>query len=89
LGFEYKDGKISDKILAAESEYIDCILGGHTHTFLEEPHKVKNRQNQVVIVNQAGWAGLRLGRIDIFFDNKNDSHYVSNFTVVETYQTRV
>jgi hypothetical protein len=27
---------------------------------------------------------LRLGRIDIFFDNKNDSHYVSNFTVVET-----
>jgi 5'-nucleotidase len=89
LGFEYKDGKISDKILAAESEYIDCILGGHTHTFLEEPHKVKNRQNQAVIVNQAGWAGLRLGRIDIFFDNKNDSHYVSNFTVVETYQTRV
>jgi 5'-nucleotidase len=51
---------------------------------LEEPLKVKNRQNQAVIVNQAGWAGLRLGRIDIFFDNKNDSHYVSNFTVVET-----
>ncbi|MEN9339577.1 MAG: hypothetical protein RIQ62_889, partial [Bacteroidota bacterium] len=70
LGFEYKDNKVSDIVLAKESEYIDLIIGGHTHTFLNEPHKVKNRNNQEVVINQVGWAGLFLGRINIYFDNK-------------------
>lgn len=68
LGFEYTSDKISDKILAQKSSYIDLIIGGHTHTFLPKPVIVKNTLNQDVIVNQAGWAGLQLGRIDLFFD---------------------
>jgi len=64
--------KISDKILASKTENIDLILGGHTHTFLPEPQTFKNRQGKNVLVNQVGWAGLLLGRIDFFFDsNKN------------------
>jgi 5'-nucleotidase len=68
LGYKYSNKKISDVILAAESQDIDVILGGHTHTFLKEPETIANKQNQPVIVNQVGWAGIMLGRIDLYFD---------------------
>lgn len=87
LGFEYKNDKVSDKILAAESEYIDCILGGHTHTFLEQALTLKNRKNQEVIVNQVGWAGLFLGRINIFFNHKKHYDYIRDFTAIELKKT--
>jgi len=89
LGFEYKDNKVSDIVLAKESEYIDLIIGGHTHTFLNEPYKVKNRNNQEVVINQVGWAGLFLGRINIYFDNKGGYDYVSNFTAMSVKETSV
>ena len=87
LGFEYKDNKVSDKVLASASENIDLIIGGHTHTFLDEPHKTKNAKNQEVFVNQVGWAGINIGRINIYFDNKNRHDYVSNFTAISVKQT--
>lgn len=65
LGFEYPGNQISDKKLAAETHGIDLILGGHTHTFIEAPVIVKNRKGSDVIVNQAGWAGLELGVIQL------------------------
>lgn len=68
LGFEYTNDKISDKKLAEKSSFIDLILGGHTHTFLPHPVTIKNVQNNDVIINQVGWAGLQLGKIDLFFD---------------------
>lgn len=74
IGYDYKGepDKLSDKILAAQTENIDLILGGHTHTFLPEPQTFTNRQGKKVLVNQVGWAGLLLGRLDFFFDqNKN------------------
>lgn len=89
LGFEYKENKVSDKILAAESENIDCILGGHTHTFLEKALTVKNRKNQEVIVNQVGWAGLFLGRINIFFNHKKHYDYIRDFTAIELKKTSI
>ncbi len=69
LGYSYDSDKPSDKSLAAASRDIDLILGGHTHTFLDEPTQIKNRDGQTVLVSQAGWAGIVLGRIDIFFDS--------------------
>ena len=74
IGYEYNDEpeKLNDKILASKTENIDLILGGHTHTFLPEPQAFKNRQGKNILINQVGWAGLLLGRIDFFFDkNKN------------------
>ena len=65
LGFEYTTDQISDRVLAASTEGIDIILGGHTHTFLEEPVVLKNSVGQDVIVNQVGYGGLYLGRIDL------------------------
>ena len=66
LGFEYENKNInSDRKLAAETENIDLILGGHTHTFFDKPLVLKNSKNKDVLVNQVGWGGVYLGRIDI------------------------
>lgn len=71
LGYEYKNdpGKISDLKLAAQTQGIDLIIGGHTHTFLERPTVVKNAAGHEVLVNQAGCYGINLGRIDFYFDD--------------------
>jgi 5'-nucleotidase len=63
LGYEYQDDKIDDLKLAKKTYGIDAILGGHTHTFLEKPTEVQNSKGKTVIVNQAGWAGLQLGKL--------------------------
>ncbi len=67
LGFSYENDKISDLKLAKLSENIDLIIGGHTHTFMDEPVNMMNQNEKEIIVTQAGWAGLRLGRIDYLF----------------------
>jgi len=66
LGYSYEDkSRISDLVLAQKTNNIHLILGGHTHTFLEKPTILKNTKNQSVIVNQVGWAGINLGKIEI------------------------
>lgn len=78
LGYKYGDNKISDVKLAANSENIDIVIGGHTHTFLERPDVLKNKKGAEVIVNQVGWAGINLGRLDVGFNkgrNKNLVRY--------------
>ncbi len=79
IGYDYKNdpGKVSDKILAAKTDGIDVILGGHTHTFLPEPQSILNRAGKNVLVNQVGWAGLMLGKIDFYFDKNNNVKNIS------------
>ena len=71
LGFKYKTNKVSDTILASKSRDIDLIIGGHTHTFLQHPVKVLNIEQKSVIINQVGWAGINIGKIDFHF-NQNE-----------------
>lgn len=68
LGLRYRDNKVSDVILAAETHHTDLIIGGHTHTFLEEPLTIKNKSGHSVLVNQAWWGGLVLGQVDFVFE---------------------
>lgn len=68
LGYKYSEDKISDVVLAQESSDIDMIIGGHTHTFMWESDVVKNKAGNPVLVNQAGWAGIMLGRVDLIFE---------------------
>ena len=68
LGYKYDTSKVSDEVLAKSSEDIDLILGGHTHTFFDAPVMMKNKKNHPVLINQVGWAGIMLGRIDVVFD---------------------
>ncbi len=67
LGNKYESDKVSDQVLAKQSSHIDLIIGGHTHTFLDEPQKVNNKDGNEVLINQVGWAGIMLGRVDFFF----------------------
>ena len=68
LGYSYQNDKISDTALAPQTKYTDLFIGGHTHTFLEEPTVMKNTDGKLVIVNQAGWAALSTGKIEFVFD---------------------
>ena len=77
IGYDYKEDNISDKKLAAKTENIDLILGGHTHTFLPEPQSFTNKSGKNVLVNQVGWAGLLLGRIDFYFDKNKTVQNIS------------
>lgn len=71
LGYKYENDKVSDMVLAKKSRGIDIIIGGHTHTLLEKPVITRNRDNESVVVTQVGWAGIRLGKIEIFTDKKS------------------
>lgn len=77
LGFSYSKDKniMCDLILAKQTKNIDLIIGGHTHTFLDEPVKVKNLENKDVIINQVGCFGINLGKIDFYF-SENNKHQV-------------
>jgi 5'-nucleotidase len=81
LGYHYNSEKIDDKKLAQQTQDIDLILGGHTHTFLEKPTLVKNNQGKNVIINQVGWAGLNLGRIDFYLNHKNGNYSAEGLPV--------
>jgi len=68
LGLKYNEDKLSDLTLAPETSFTDLIIGGHTHTFLEEPMRIRNKRNNEVLVNQAWWGGLVIGKIDFVFE---------------------
>lgn len=82
LGYEYKSDKLSDLTLAPQLENVDLILGGHTHTFLEKPVVKKDKVGKDILINQAGWGGTMLGRIDLIFsDKKVTAIDYSNFSL--------
>jgi 5'-nucleotidase len=68
LGYKYKEDKVSDQILAKSTRNIDLIIGGHTHTFMKVPEDIMNLDGKITTVNQVGFAGINLGRLDYFFN---------------------
>lgn len=68
LGYSFEQNKISDITLAPQTRYTDLIVGGHTHSFLEKPSVLKNADGKPILVNQAGWAALAMGKIEFIFD---------------------
>jgi 5'-nucleotidase len=87
LGYQYSDNKVSDKRLANETENIDLIIGGHTHTFLNAPVEFKNRKGDDVIVNQVGWAGINLGRLDFNFSKYSGKKLSESSSITVTKKT--
>ena len=67
LGDKYNDKKVSDTVIAKQSKNIDLFIGGHTHRFYEKPTAIKNSDGKEVLIVQAGFAGIKLGKIDYFF----------------------
>lgn len=68
LGYDYTIKKVSDKILSESTENIDIVIGGHTHTLLDKPTVSLNKNGKQVLINQVGWAGINLGKIDLYFE---------------------
>ena len=82
LGYRYSAKKISEVVLAKSTNYIDLIIGGHTHTFLDKPESVRNLKGKETLINQVGFAGINLGRIDFFF-KRSDSQKISFSSATE------
>jgi 5'-nucleotidase len=84
LGYDFPTdpAKISDLKLAKETAGIDLIIGGHTHTFLDQVTEVQNSKNEKVYINQVGYGGLQLGRIDFDF-SENKSKELSKTEVIQ------
>lgn len=65
IGYK-KDIELAEKL--DPSWGVDVIIGGHSHTFMEEPTKV----NDILIV-QAGTGTDQIGRFDIVVDTDNNN----------------
>lgn len=67
LGYDYEawENKTGDKELAAKSRNIDVILGGHTHTFMQDAEQVKNLDGKTVVINQTGKMGLFVDKLEL------------------------
>jgi len=74
LGYEYKNEKISDVRIAPLLSHVDLIVGGHTHTFLDKAVITKNKEGNPLVINQVGWGGVMLGRLDIEFERNRSKH---------------
>lgn len=70
LGYSYRDDRISDRLLATRIRNTDLIIGGHTHTLLDQPVTVADLDGLPVRIAQVGWGGAWLGRIDILFSRR-------------------
>ena len=55
----------ADLRLAESSRNIDLIIGGHSHTYLQEPVERMNRENKPVLIYQTSGRGATVGRMDI------------------------
>ncbi len=73
LGYKYEFDKVSDIVLAQKTKNIDLIIGGHTHTFLPKPTITTNADGKKVMINQVGWGGINLGKIDFYFDSSGNT----------------
>lgn len=85
LGYEYSDNRIDDITIARKVGGIDLIIGGHTHTFLDQPSRMINPEGTRTLITQMGHSGIRLGRMDIdinaFFKSRL-SGISSNYYVI-------
>ncbi|MEZ5026762.1 MAG: metallophosphoesterase [Chitinophagales bacterium] len=82
LGYQYKNSKVSDIVLAQQTNGIDLIIGGHTHTFLDKPTIVKNNAGKEVVINQVGWAGVQIGQLNYFFEKSLRKKLSNTQTVI-------
>ena len=69
LGSDSTSVAVNDFIIARETRYIDVIIGGHSHSMLENVTTL-NADGLPVMIAQMGRSGLFLGRIDLEFTQK-------------------
>jgi 5'-nucleotidase len=73
LGLKMDKGRLDDYQLAAASNHIDIILGGHTHSFLDAPIIETNAGGRQVLILHSGQNGVRMGRLDLLFNKDKNN----------------
>lgn len=68
LGSNMANADYDDERLAAATSGIDIILGGHSHTYTDEPRTLKNQKGEPVIMQQMGKSGRYLGIVKLTFE---------------------
>ena len=69
LGYQRKDGNPDCKMLARESEHIDMIISGHNQELMDGQLVMQNKNKHEVIISQAAWNGLMIGKTVFSFGN--------------------
>ena len=57
----------SDEMIAQNTENVDFIIGGHSHTYIEQQRIYKNKAGKDVVVVQDGERGEHIARLNIWF----------------------
>jgi len=68
LGYFPSEDRLGDITLAKQSRNIDIILGGHTHTYMQQPDRRINLDGKEVIIQQTGAYGINVGRMDVVLE---------------------
>ena len=69
LGSDKDSKSVNDFEIARKTKFIDVIIGGHSHTMLENT-KTQNAAGRDVIIAQMAKSGFYLGRIDLLLTKK-------------------
>lgn len=59
-----------DNALISQTNNIDLVLGGHSHSFLKELEYVPNKDGKLIPVDQNGKSGLFIGKVFLDFQKK-------------------
>ncbi len=78
------NGFYEDSLLATELNYVDVIIGGHSHTILRQPVSVNN-----VLICQAGSHGQFLGHLKATVNVNTNSITNYSYQLIETVVGRV
>jgi len=63
LGWEISD--YTDNQVIQNTSGIDLVLGGHTHTYMEQLSYVKDKSGRMVPVDHEGKSGVYVGKIEM------------------------
>lgn len=83
LGYKNEGNTPDNKKLAQQSEYIDVIIGGHNRKIMDAPMVILNKQRKEVILSQAGWDGLMMGKIVVHFESKEKNKIKAKHFLVD------
>lgn len=85
LGYEKTDEVYYDRGIAKNTRHIDMIIGGHSHTFLNYPEYVTNKEGEKVLITQTGSKGICLGYAKIKLDDNGKPSYTYKLIPVKNH----
>ena len=69
LGSDTLKAVMNDFVIARKTNYIDVIIGGHSHSMITNTH-VKNAAGKNMVIAQMGKSGMYLGEVELELEKK-------------------